>query len=178
MKAMIKHGILKEVNDINKFFEGSPSRDHLESKETSNDPTCSANQSMANTSQTDSCAEIFPFQWWARSYSPPKLLEMNNIIKQWMLENKESTFRLPFKDKAEQQKYLEKWAVIASANFLMGAPEMMMKEDELFKGKEVEEWLLGSGEQVTQAYTGFEESEIGRFLVNQDTVSGLVNSMQ
>ena len=85
---------------------------------------------------------------------------------------------MPFKDKAEQQKYLEKRAVIASANFLMGTPEMMMKEDELFKGKEVEEWLLGSGEQVTQAYTGFEESEIGRFLVNQDTVSGLVNSMQ
>ena len=104
MKAMRKYGILNEVNDINKFFEGSPSRDHLESKETQNEPISSANQSMANTSQTDSCAEIFPFQRRARSYSPPKLLEMNNIIKQWMLEktNKDSTFRLPFKDKEEQ----------------------------------------------------------------------------
>ncbi len=50
MKAMRKYGILNEVNDINKFFEGSPSRDHLESKETQNEPISSANQSMANTS--------------------------------------------------------------------------------------------------------------------------------
>ena len=72
--------------------------------------------------------------------------------------------------------------MIANANFLIGTPEMMMGADsqvkEMFKGKEVEEWLMGSGDQVTQAYTGFEESEIGKVLDKQDTMSGLVNSMQ
>lgn len=44
-------------------------------------------------------------------------------------------------------------AVIANANFVIGGPAVFLG-NEAIKGKEVDEWLMGSGDAVTQAFTG------------------------
>ena len=46
-------------------------------------------------------------------------------------------------------------AVIANANFVIGGSPEMFIGNQAVKGKEVDEWLMGSGDAPTQANTNF-----------------------
>jgi hypothetical protein len=98
---------------------------------------------------------------------------------------------------AQNPKAEAKRAVIANANFLIGAPSGMYvnpesrlkalskaaskfkseNDDGLLKGKEVEEWLMGSGDAVTQDNTGSNEETTNPMASINDNLSGLVSCM-
>lgn len=180
MKDMKKHGILRAFNDINKFseyFEHSPSptRDLVEIASPP-PPTQEQLRQMEGSQSAD--AGVFPFQRRARSHSPIK----ESIERQMKLKAQDNDITSPER---------KKQAVIANANFFIGAPESALtgestncrdkriesEDDDLVKGKEVEEWLMGSGDAVTQEDTG-KASHPDMELTKQlsGSITGMLNS--
>lgn len=179
IKDMKKHGILRAFNDINKFseyFEHSPSptRDLVEIASPP-PPTQEQLRQMEGSQSAD--AGVFPFQRRARSHSPIK----ESIERQMKLKAQDNDITSPER---------KKQAVIANANFFIGAPESALTgestncrdkvkdtEEDLVKGKEVEEWLMGSGDAVTQEDTG-KTSHPDMELTKQlsGSITGMLNS--
>ena len=176
LKEMKRHGIMKALNDIskfNEFFENSPTR-----KEDSLDPgeTIKSDLSVRHETKKDTLIDpkkgdeselrfVFPFQRRARSLSPSKPSLINSIGNTSI--NNSGTFQ----------------PVVADPNFIIGGmssgfgKEMLysprlshpvqekyaiVDEEMIAKGREVEEWLMGSGGSFTAATTGGSESMQGR----------------
>lgn len=114
---------------------------------------------------------IFPFQRRARSHSPPKNSVISNKIIETM-NNNSPDGALNDKDAKIKQKQRQNKPVIASANFIIGSYHLLNKREKLesvineqyhgegehnekiLQGKEVEEWLMGSGLSIPDATTG------------------------
>ena len=76
----------------------------------------------------------------------------------------------------DQKKEEERKAIksIAKVNFLIGAPsELFGEQRKPFQGKEVEEWLMGSGDTVTKDDTGA-EAELS---AQHSSITGMVSCM-
>ncbi|CAI2387758.1 unnamed protein product [Moneuplotes crassus] len=109
---------------------------------------------------------IFPFQRRARSHSPPK----NNVISNKIIETMSNNSPEGVLNDEANQKSTKNKPVIANANFIIGSYHLLSKKDKLetlakmqsgedleyddfiLQGKEVEEWLMGSG--IPETTTG------------------------
>lgn len=136
---------------------------------------------------------IFPFQRRARSHSPPKNSVISNKIIETMNNNSpdgilaQSSIR---NDNEANNKGKGK-AVIANPNFLIGSYHLLNKkenlnslinasyteEEPMLQGKEVEEWLMGSGMSIPDATTGCtDNSELTKQF--SSNLSGFLNTLK
>lgn len=141
---------------------------------------------------------IFPFQRRARSHSPPKNSVITNKIIETMNNNSPDGVLgqgQPQKQGEQVSKQKNK-AVVANPNFLIGSYHLLNKreklqayideggnreiygdEDHILQGKEVEEWLMGSGLSIPDATTGCtDNSELNKQF--SSNLSGLLNTLK
>ena len=124
---------------------------------------------------------IFPFQRRARSHSPPKNSVITNKIIETMNNNSPEgvlgqNANNANGDNSKKQGTKNK-PVVANPNFLIGSYHLLNKKEKLqsyindnswkevygndehiLQGKEVEEWLMGSGNSIPEGTTGWTDS--------------------
>jgi hypothetical protein len=136
---------------------------------------------------------IFPFQRRARSHSPPKNSVISNKIIETMNNNSPEGIlaQSSIHNDSEANNKGKGKAVIANPNFLIGSYHLLNKkenlssyinasygeEEPMLQGKEVEEWLMGSGMSIPDVTTGCtDNSELTKqFSCN---LSGFLNTLK
>lgn len=129
---------------------------------------------------------IFPFQRRARSHSPPKNSVITNKIIETMNNNSpdgvlgQSAINVSGENTKKNSN--KNKPVVANPNFLIGSYHLLNKKEKLqsyindqnwketygtdehiLQGKEVEEWLMGSGNSLPEGTTGWtDNSEINK----------------
>jgi len=136
-------------------------------------------QNNGNQKVLKSFKFMFPFQRRARSHSPPKNdVITNKIISTLNNQSPDGILAQSSIHKENEKGEVKNKAIVPNPNFLIGSYHLLNKKDKpesyiskdneehIFQGKEVEEWLMGSGLSIPEGTTGCTDSDNKLFSSN------------